>query len=100
MSGAFAIIRLGKGGWIVCGTHTRRTYMCSIHTAPIFGACIFVCKPCSRTPLTVGPDHLMSNLICDGTIYGIIEVNNKPCGLYNQNRTEQKKNRNKTAMKQ
>ena len=63
----------------------------SVRTASIFGACIFVCNQSTRTPLTVGPDHLMSNLTCDGTTYGIVEVNNEPCGLYSQNRTEQKK---------
>ena len=60
-------------------------YVYSVRTASVFGACIFVCYPSSRTPLTVGP------LICDGITYGIINANNEPCGLYNQNRTEQKK---------
>lgn len=54
------------------GAHTRRTavlyvYGDSVCTASIFGTCTYVYLP---SALTIrGPDHLMSNLICDRNNY-------------------------------
>ena len=81
---------------------TRDLHICVFcpHSLNInIDACIFVCNPSSRTPHTVRLDHLISNLIYDGTTYGIVEVNNDPCasGLYNQNGTEQRTNKTKNS---
>ena len=50
-----------------CGTHTRYSLRGRGGIASMCDVCIFVCNPTSSRT-----DHLMSNLICDGTTYGII----------------------------